>query len=570
MRIAEVERSKKPIDTQGSYYIINLLLDNYCHHCLQSLGCGIDRSFYASSEDLEYEIEQFDKQHGTPLNLANRIADTYPIMAIAAEFKKASPSKGDINPDLDPVKQCLEYANVGAAVISVLTEFAHFKGTLNDMKRVRLATQKELGNVRPAILRKDFILDRYQILEARANGADTVLLIVAILGVNQLEDLIEFSRSVGMEPLVEVHTGREMEIALEKGAKVIGVNNRNLHTFQLDLDTTSRAISIAREKGYSWEIKKKGEIPDLIIAALSGITSNDDVRQFRSEGVSCVLVGETLMKSSNPKATITELLDVSSDKEIKQPIIKTCGMKRESDISIALQAGANMLGVIFAESPRSATIEEAKAIVNAVRRYGERSNSINFSNEIATIRRDLPTPKIWYSRMLESIRKTTLRKPLVVGVFQDQPVNEINHIIAETGIDIVQLHGDESPDIIESINAPCIKVLHVAPSKANDLVDYDELKNQVKKFSGKAIALLLDSRIPGSKGGGTGSTFDWSLANKLDGCPVLLAGGLTPSNVKDAVKTDGVSGVDVSSGVETSPGIKDETLLKSFISNSKI
>ena len=536
-----------------------------------SLGCGIDRSFYASAEDLEYEIEQFDKLYGKPLNLASRIADTYPTMAIAAEFKKASPSKGDINPNLDPVTQCLEYARVGAAVISVLTEFSHFKGTLNDMKRVRLATQKELGSARPAILRKDFILDKYQILEARANGADTVLLIVAILGVNQLENLIEFSRSVGMEPLVEVHTGKEMEIALEKGAKVIGVNNRNLHTFQLDLDTTSRAISIAREKGYSWELKKKGEIPDLMIAALSGITSNDDVRQFRSEGVSCVLVGETLMKSSNPKATITELLDVSSNKEIKQPIIKTCGMKKESDVSVALQAGANLLGVIFAKSPRTATVEEAKAIVQTVRKYGERSSSINFSNEIATVRRDLPTSKIWYSRLLESIRKTTLRKPLVVGVFQDQSVDEINRIVSETGIDIVQLHGDESPDIIDSINAPCIKVLHVAPTTSDLKTNFeDDLKRQVNNFSGKAIALLLDSRIPGSKGGGTGNTFDWSLASKLDGCPVMLAGGLSPTNVKDAVNTEGVAGVDVSSGIESAPGIKDEILLKSFIQNGKL
>lgn len=136
-------------------------------------------------------------------------------MAIAAEFKKSSPSKGDINIDVDPVNQCLEYAKGGVSVISVLTEYTHFKGTLDDMRAVRLATQQwsSLNSVRrPAILRKDFILDKYQILEARANGADTVLLIVAVLGVQQLSDLIVFCRELGIEPLVEVHTKEEVDI----------------------------------------------------------------------------------------------------------------------------------------------------------------------------------------------------------------------------------------------------------------------------------------------------------------------------------------------------------------------
>ena len=185
--LKDVQQRKKPLDTQG---------------------CGIDRSFYVSAEDYEDEIKEFDGKYGKPLDLGSRIAKTYPQMAIAAEFKRASPSKGDINPNLDAVTQCMEYAEVGAAVISVLTDYKYFKGTLIDMKKVRLATQAALGDNRPAILRKDFILDRYQVLEARAHGADTLLLIVAILGVEQLKDLMMFSRQHGMEPLVEVHTDR--------------------------------------------------------------------------------------------------------------------------------------------------------------------------------------------------------------------------------------------------------------------------------------------------------------------------------------------------------------------------
>ena len=136
-------------------------------------------------------------------------------MAIAAEFKKSSPSKGDINIAVDPVTQCLEYTKGGVSVISVLTEHAHFKGTLDDMRAVRVATQQwstSNSKPRPAILRKDFILDKYQILEARANGADTVLLIVAVLGVEQLSDLIGYCRKLGIEPLVEVHTKKEVDI----------------------------------------------------------------------------------------------------------------------------------------------------------------------------------------------------------------------------------------------------------------------------------------------------------------------------------------------------------------------
>ena len=159
-----------------------------------------------------------------------------------------------------------------------------------------------------------------------------------------------------MEPLVEVHTDREMEIALAAGAKVIGVNNRNLHTFQLDLDTTQRVINIAAKKGLTWNLKGPGsgpgssenDMPDIMIAALSGITSSDDVAIFRDAGVSCVLVGETLMKSTNPRQTIAELLgEVSKEEGGKKVLVKTCGVCSGSDADSALQAGANLIGKYY-------------------------------------------------------------------------------------------------------------------------------------------------------------------------------------------------------------------------------
>ena len=139
-KIRDVILSKTPIDTQG---------------------CGIDRSFYVSAEDLEDDIHQFDLTYGKPLNIRNCVLSKHPQMAIATEFKRASPSKGILNEKVDIVEQCLQYAFSSASIISVLTEYAHFKGTLDDMKRVRIATQEALGQVkRPAILRKDFIFDR--------------------------------------------------------------------------------------------------------------------------------------------------------------------------------------------------------------------------------------------------------------------------------------------------------------------------------------------------------------------------------------------------------------------------
>lgn len=573
MRLKDVALSKQVVDVQG---------------------CGFDPSFFVSAEDLEKEMKDLDSKFGAPLDLKERLSATWPEMAIAAEFKKASPSKGDININADAVEQSLQYNAMGAAVISVLTEFAHFKGTLSEMKRVRIATQeacKASGKLRPAILRKDFVLDRYQIFEARAYGADTVLLIVAILGVQQLQDLIACSRALGMEPLVEVHTKREMEIALDCGARVIGVNNRNLHSFQLDLDTTARAISVAEARGLSWrpvDPSGRTRAPDVTVAALSGITSAEDVSGFRDVGVGCCLVGETLMKSADPGATIASFLKggrldsvgagsdgdgVSGGAGGVRPrtLVKICGLTRLQDASAALAAGTSLLGVIFAKSPRVATIALARDIVQTVRQYGERSTAVGFSSEMAAMRASPGkrlTPKDWFSRGADLLRVTTLRRPLVVGVFQDQTAEEINAVVGATGIDIVQLHGDESPDFAQLLRAPVIKVLHVPAvsgldTSAESDSQRERLRKQAELWTGQALALLLDSRLPGSRGGGTGAVFDWNLASDL-GAPVLLAGGLSPDNVAKAAASAGVVGVDVSSGIESAPGIKDEALIVEF------
>lgn len=216
-----------------------------------------------------------------------------PSPSLMAEIKRASPSKGPIAMSVNAPQQALIYARSGASVISVLTEPTWFKGSLLDMRLVRQAIDEVPD--RPAILRKEFILDEYQISEARLWGADTVLLIVAMLSQERLQALYTFSQSLGMEPLVEVNNSAEMTRALEIGAKVIGVNNRNLHDFQVDMGTTSRLVEMVRER-------------DVILCALSGISNSKDVEVYKEEGVRAVLIGEALMRASDTGTFIRELL----------------------------------------------------------------------------------------------------------------------------------------------------------------------------------------------------------------------------------------------------------------------
>jgi anthranilate synthase/indole-3-glycerol phosphate synthase/phosphoribosylanthranilate isomerase len=222
-------------------------------------------------------------------------------MALLAEVKRASPSKGDIVDASSPSAPAiaLSYAMAGASVISVLTEPKWFKGSLEDMRAVR-AVVDTLPN-RPAVLRKDFILDTYQIDEARVYGADTVLLIVAMLTDEKLAELYHHSQSRGMEPLVEVNNAEELERALQVGAKVIGVNNRNLHDFNVDMGTTTRMADVIKEK-----YGENGG--DVILVALSGITGRSDVEKYASQGVGAILVGESLMRAKDKGLFVRELL----------------------------------------------------------------------------------------------------------------------------------------------------------------------------------------------------------------------------------------------------------------------
>ncbi|KAJ0405198.1 hypothetical protein ATCC90586_008826 [Pythium insidiosum] len=239
-----------------------------------------------SATALREKIEATERRLGPALNVIERLNAPAPAgwsqLALAAEFKRASPSKGDIAVDLDVENQVHVYASAGASMISVLTEPKWFKGSLQDMETAR-ATVDTMNN-RPAILRKDFIIDEYQLLEARAHGADCVLLIVAILKPEEVNQLVQATLSLGMTPLVEVNSVDELQIALAADARLIGVNNRNLRTFKLDLDTTVRVADAIRSRNISLG-------PDgVTLLALSGIHSRQDVVKYEECGAQGILL----------------------------------------------------------------------------------------------------------------------------------------------------------------------------------------------------------------------------------------------------------------------------------------
>lgn len=207
--------------------------------------------------------------------------------AIIAEAKKASPSAGILREDFDPVPIAQAYQRAGAAAISVLTDRNHFKGSLADLESARAATTL------PA-LRKDFTIDTYHVHEAAAHGADAILLIAAILTERQMRDFRELAETYKMSALVEVHDEEELKPAVASGARIIGVNNRNLHTFEVDLAVSLRLAS---------------KIPDNVVKVTeSGIRSSSDVQRLRTAGYQAFLVGEHLIRSGDPEKALRDLL----------------------------------------------------------------------------------------------------------------------------------------------------------------------------------------------------------------------------------------------------------------------
>lgn len=475
--------------------------------------------------------------NGAPpqLDFVARLRQTPFDVSLMAEIKRASPSKGIFDLDINAPTQAKKYALAGASVISVLTEPDWFKGSIEDLRAVRQVLNG-MPN-RPAILRKEFIFEEYQILEARLAGADTVLLIVKMLSFEDLERLYKYSQSLGMEPLVEVQNAEEMATAIKLGSKVIGVNNRNLESFEVDMETTSRLRSMVSE--------------GTIICALSGINSHDDVAMCKRDGINAILVGEAIMRAPDASKFIRQLCSGTESQPAKEPaqplLVKICGTRSAEAATEAVKSGADLVGMILVPgSKRCVSDENAVAISEAVHAHPARPHHIpSISTTGATD---------YYTATLTRLSRS---RPQVVGVFMNQPLDEVLEKQKRFNLDIVQLHGNEPVEWASVIPVPVIRSFKPGQPAIG--------------ARGYHTVPLLDSGAGSGKLLGTAS-----VKEALDRDPelqVLLAGGLDPTNVVDAVKGlgdvgDRVVGVDVSSGVEED-GKQSLEKIRAFVKAAK-
>lgn len=416
-------------------------------------------------------------------------------VSLIAEVKRASPSKGVFASHLDPVEQARIYAANGAAAISVLTEPHFFLGSPDYLTAIRHASAVP-------VLCKDFIFDEYQVYEARAWGADAILLICAILDETQLRRLLNLAHDLGMHCLVEVHTSQEAQRAIEAGATIIGVNSRDLTTFQMNPNLIRELRPLIPE--------------DRIVVAESGIHTAADARRLARYDIHAMLVGESLVISHDIAAQIRTLLHGANE----SVQVKICGLRTRDQLLTALEAGADLLGLMFYESSsRYIHPREAMELLKA----------------------------------LEDNQPTST----IVGIFVNEEAEFINDIVEQVGLHVVQLHGNEPPEFCKRIKRPVIKGLHL-----NSITEL----NRVEKYQATTWRILLDT--PTAKWGGSGKTHDWSIAQEVaQQMPIILAGGLTPENVLEAIQRVHPWGVDVSSGVEIN-GQKDAGKIQAFIHNA--
>ncbi len=240
-----------------------------------------------STSDLQHRLVDASAPRGFVNALTGRITRGHP--AVIAEIKKASPSKGVIRPDFDPPAIAASYQQGGAACLSVLTDVDFFQGSDAYLQSARAAVELP-------VLRKDFTIDAYQVTEARVLGADCILLIVAALDQAQLVDLYQQAVELGLDVLVEVHDPDEMERALQLQPPMVGINNRNLRTFETHLDTTLAMLA--------------GLPADCFVVTESGIHTHDDVTLMREHGVNAFLIGEAFMRAPDPGQALAEIFTV--------------------------------------------------------------------------------------------------------------------------------------------------------------------------------------------------------------------------------------------------------------------
>ncbi len=431
-----------------------------------------------------------------------------PTIGLVAEFKRRSPSAGPLAAGESPAAVTAGYLAAGAAALSVLTDREDFGGSLEDLAIVAAGP----GRSAP-VLRKDFVVDPAAIYEARSAGAAAALLIAGILDDAELALLLEAAADVGLEALVEVHEERELERALAAGAGLLGLNNRDLQGLETDLSVTER-LSPRVPRG-------------TVIVAESGVRSAADVVRLRDAGAHSVLVGEALLRlpPTERRALARELAEVPRSEPTDLPV-KVCGLTRTEDAALAARLGAAALGVVLAPSPRRVDLDRAVDVLDGV------------PEEVAR-----------------------------VGVFVDPAPEMVAEAVRRCGLDWVQLSGTEPASHGAAVRRAARSAADGRPLRVLKAIHVRRGEDLRAAVDYPADAFLLDAPPHGGRMGGTGRTFDWRVAADpfWPRSRVVLGGGLTAVNLADAVATVPAGAVDVCSGVEAVPGIKDSKRLADFL-----
>lgn len=424
------------------------------------------------------------------------------------EVKKASPSKGIIAEHFPYLEIAKEYEVAGAAAISVLTEPDFFKGDKTYLQEIA-------STVKIPVLRKDFIIDEYQIYQAKVWGASAILLICACLDVPTLTKFRELADSLGLSSLVEAHDEAELQMAIDCGARIIGVNNRNLKDFTVDVQNSVRLRNLVQD--------------DVIFVSESGLETPEDIQVLRDNNIGVALMGETFMRSPNKVEKLAYLYGPT----YYTPKIKMCGISKVETIPAVVEAQPDYMGLVFAPSKRQVTVDQAKILVSELhKQYANRYNRnvIQWSNDV-----------------VQEFIKT-------VGIFVNETLENLVTIATEVNLDAVQLHGDEDEAFIQSLK----ERTNVEVWKA---VQIRSAADAEAWIDSSADMLLFDAYHKDERGG-TGEVFDWSSLDEFER-PFMLAGGIDSTNVARAIRTVRPYGIDISSGIETD-GVKDDEKIKAF------
>ena len=420
------------------------------------------------------------------------------------EVKKASPSKGIIAEHFPYLDIAKEYEVAGAAAISVLTEPDFFKG---DKKYL----QEIASTVKIPVLRKDFIIDEYQIYQAKVWGASAILLICACLDVPTLTKFRELADSLGLSSLVEAHDEHEVQMAIDCGARIIGVNNRNLKDFTVDVQNSVRLRNHVQD--------------DVIFVSESGLETPEDIQVLRDNNIGVALMGETFMRSPNKVEKLAYLYGPT----YYTPKVKMCGISQIETIPAVVEAKPDYMGLVFAPSKRQVTVAQAKTLVEEQHKgYAKK-----------------------YGSHTEQDKDDTIK---TVGVFVNETVDNLVTIADEVNLDAVQLHGDEDEAFIQSLK----ERTNVEVWKA---VQIRSAADAEAWIDSSADMLLFDAYHKDERGG-FGEVFEWFCLDAFER-PFMLAGGIDCTNVARAIRTVRPYGIDISSGIETN-GVKDDEKITAF------